>query len=55
MQKILSILFTYEQAYKVIWPKCSKRVYGGLHTLELAVASAVISFNEGGMDLFDTY
>lgn len=38
-----------------IWLKCPKRVYVGLKTLEMGVASAVISFNDGGIGLFPLF
>ena len=31
-----------------IWQKCPNRVYVGFHAVELGVASAIISFNDGG-------
>jgi hypothetical protein len=36
-----------ESFHSVVWSRCSKRVFVGLHKLEGAVASAVGSFNAG--------
>ena len=39
----------------VIWQKCPKRVYVGRITLEVGVASAVISYNDGTKGLLPVY
>ena len=39
----------------VIWSRCPKRVYVGNNTFKTAVASAVISYNEGTKGLLSVY
>ena len=39
----------------IIWTKCPKRVYVGQSTLEMCVASAVLSYNGGGQGLLPVY
>ena len=43
-----------EAMHNVIWQKCSKRVYVGMHTIQLGVASAVISY-DGGLGLLPVF
>ena len=40
-----------EALNQLIWKKCPKDVYVGKQTLEIGVASAVISFNDGAVGL----
>ena len=44
-----------ESLNNIIWTKCSKRVYVGRSTLEMCVASAVLSYNDGGQGLLPVY
>ena len=38
-----------------IWQKYPKRVYVGFHTMEIDVASVIISFNGGGLCLLPVF
>lgn len=44
-----------ESINNVIWARCPKRVYVGMRTMQIGVASAVISFNDGALGLLPVF
>ena len=44
-----------ESLNNVIWARCPKSVYVGKSTIEIAVASAVLYFNDGGQGVLEVF
>ena len=44
-----------ESLHNMIWKRCPKRVHVNLLTLEIAVASSVLSFNDGQQGLIEVF
>ena len=44
-----------ESLNNVLWTRCPKCVYVGRSTIEIAVASAVLYFNDGGQGILEVF